>query len=65
MLAMRLLRPGEQLIAQSLPDPDPGPGEIRIRVTACGVCRTDLHVIDGELPLRTLPITPGHEIIGS
>jgi alcohol dehydrogenase, propanol-preferring len=64
MFAMRLMRPGERLVAQELPDPDPAEGEIGIRVTACGVCRTDLHVVDGELPLGSLPITPGHEIIG-
>lgn len=47
-----------------LPDPEPGPGEIRVRVLACGVCRTDLHVVDGDLPDPHLPIIPGHEIIG-
>jgi propanol-preferring alcohol dehydrogenase len=47
-----------------LPDPEPGPTEIRVRVLACGVCRTDLHVIDGELPNPRLPIIPGHEIVG-
>jgi len=47
-----------------LPDPAPGPGEIRVRVLACGVCRTDLHVVDGELPHPVLPIVPGHEIVG-
>lgn len=47
-----------------LPDPIPGPHEIRVRVLACGVCRTDLHVVDGELPQPTLPIIPGHEIVG-
>lgn len=46
------------------PDPQPGPGEIRLRVGACGVCRTDLHVVDGELPDAPLPIVPGHEIVG-
>ncbi|MGE3520959.1 MAG: zinc-dependent alcohol dehydrogenase family protein [Vicinamibacterales bacterium] len=45
-------------------DPAPGPGEIRIRVRACGVCRTDLHIVDGELPESTLPIVPGHEVVG-
>jgi len=44
--------------------PQPGPGEIRLRVEACGVCRTDLHVVDGELPDPHLPIVPGHEIVG-
>src|ERR1700723_3102688 len=47
-----------------LPDRLPGPGEIRVRVAACGVCRTDLHVVDGELPDPVLPIIPGHEIVG-
>lgn len=46
------------------PDPQPRPGEIRLRVGACGVCRTDLHVVDGELPDAPLPIVPGHEIVG-
>ncbi len=46
------------------PDPVPGPGEIRVRVGACGVCRTDLHVVDGDLPNPVLPIVPGHEIVG-
>ena len=47
-----------------LPDRQPGPGEIRIKVSACGVCRTDLHVVDGELPEPKVPIIPGHEIVG-
>ena len=47
------------------PDPVPGPGEVRVRVEACGVCRTDLHVVDGELPDIDLPIVPGHEIVVS
>lgn len=46
------------------PDPKPGPGEILVRVRACGVCRTDLHVIEGELPPRKSPIVPGHQIVG-
>ena len=52
------------LVWTELPDRLPGPGEIRIKVTACGVCRTDLHVVDGELPDPILPIIPGHEIVG-
>ena len=44
--------------------PKPGPGELRLRVLACAVCRTDLHIVDGELPLPVLPIVPGHEIVG-
>jgi propanol-preferring alcohol dehydrogenase len=46
------------------PDPLPGPGEIRVKVGACGVCRTDLHLVDGELPHPQVPIIPGHEIVG-
>jgi propanol-preferring alcohol dehydrogenase len=47
-----------------LPDRQPGPGEIRVKILACGVCRTDLHVVDGELPGPKVPIIPGHEIVG-
>jgi alcohol dehydrogenase, propanol-preferring len=47
-----------------LPHRQPGPGEIRVKVAACGVCRTDLHVVDGELPNPNVPIIPGHEIVG-
>jgi len=46
------------------PDPAPPPGHVRIRVSACGVCRTDLHVVDGELPDIAYPIIPGHEVVG-
>ncbi len=48
-----------------LPLPEPGPGEIRIRVAACGVCHTDLHIAEGDLPLKHSPLTPGHQIVGS
>jgi len=64
MRAMRLHEIGRPLVMDDLLTPDPGPYEIRIRVSACGVCRTDLHVVDGELPNIPLPATPGHEIIG-
>ncbi|MGZ5803975.1 MAG: zinc-dependent alcohol dehydrogenase family protein [Rhizomicrobium sp.] len=64
MHAMRLEKPGQPLVAVDLPNPVPGPGEVRLRVGACGVCRTDLHVVDGELPHPKLPIIPGHEIVG-
>ena len=64
MRAMVLRRPGERLAMEERPDPAPGPGQIRIRIEACGVCRTDLHVVDGELPNPKLPIVPGHEIVG-
>jgi propanol-preferring alcohol dehydrogenase len=64
MQAMVLQRAGGPLEWSQLADRRPGPGEIRVRVTACGVCRTDLHVLDGELPDPKWPIIPGHEIIG-
>jgi alcohol dehydrogenase, propanol-preferring len=64
MLAMILERPGEPLKLIERPHPQPGEGEVSVRVSACGVCRTDLHVVDGELPKPKLPIVPGHEIVG-
>ncbi|MGD0720925.1 MAG: zinc-dependent alcohol dehydrogenase family protein [Roseiarcus sp.] len=64
MHAMMLRRIGAPLEWTELPDRTPGPGEIRVNVGACGVCRTDLHVVDGELPQRKVPIIPGHEIVG-
>jgi D-arabinose 1-dehydrogenase-like Zn-dependent alcohol dehydrogenase len=62
MKAMVLDRPGDPLRLRDIPDPDPGPGQIRLRVAACGVCRTDLHVVDGELGGPALPLVPGHQI---
>ena len=64
MRAMVLNRIGAPLEAIERPDPLPGPGEIRLKISACGVCRTDLHVVDGELPHPRVPIIPGHEIVG-
>jgi len=64
MHAMVLKKLGAALEWTELADRKPGPGEIRLRVAACGVCRTDLHVVDGELPVPKLPIIPGHEIVG-
>ncbi len=64
MWAMQLKTPGTPLIRAELPDRQPGEGEVRVAVAACGVCRTDLHVVDGELPNPKLPIVPGHEIVG-
>jgi propanol-preferring alcohol dehydrogenase len=61
---MILDRPGSPLRLASLPIPQADAGRIQIRVEACGVCRTDLHLIDGELPNPVLPIIPGHEIVG-
>jgi propanol-preferring alcohol dehydrogenase len=64
MQAMVLNAPGEKLTLRTLPCPDPGPGQILIKVTACGVCRTDLHVVDGELSEPKFPLIPGHEVVG-
>ena len=61
---MVLERAGAPLLARELPDPRPGPGQLLVRVRACGVCRTDLHIVDGELPEPKLPLVPGHEIVG-
>jgi alcohol dehydrogenase, propanol-preferring len=61
---MVLERPGAPLRLLELSDRRPMAGEVSIRVAACGVCRTDLHVVDGELPNPKLPIVPGHEIVG-
>ena len=46
------------------PVPEPGPGEILVRVTACAACRTDIHVVEGDLPPRRLPVIPGHQVVG-
>jgi propanol-preferring alcohol dehydrogenase len=64
MKAMVLNKPKTPLEWTGLPDRQPGPGEIRVKVLACGVCRTDLHVLDGELPDPKSPVIPGHEIVG-
>lgn len=64
MRAMQLTAPGAPLRLVELPKPEAGPGEIVVKVLACGVCRTDLHVVDGELPDPKLPLVPGHEIVG-
>jgi len=64
MFAMVLHRPGEPLMPVELPQPAPLRGQVLIKVAACAVCRTDLHVVDGELPNPKLPLIPGHEIIG-
>lgn len=65
-LCLNSARPIEDhpLTMVELPTPIPGPGELRLRVQACGLCRTDLHIIEGDLPLPTLPIVPGHQIVG-
>jgi alcohol dehydrogenase, propanol-preferring len=64
MRAMVLEQPGRQLVMRERPTPAPGAGEILLEIAACGVCRTDLHVVDGELTDPKLPIVPGHEIVG-
>jgi propanol-preferring alcohol dehydrogenase len=64
MDAMVLRHPGEPLQAEELPLPEPADGQLRVRVEACGVCRTDLHVVDGELPDPKLPLVLGHQIVG-
>jgi propanol-preferring alcohol dehydrogenase len=64
MRAMIFEEPGKPLRQSNLPSPKPGPGQISIRVHACAVCRTDLHIVDGELTQPKLPLIPGHEIVG-
>ena len=61
---MVLPAPGAPLQMQEREDPIPGEGQIRVKVSACGVCRTDLHVVDAELPDIKYPVVPGHEIVG-
>ena len=64
MTAMVLKHPGGPLEWTVLPQRQPAAGEVRARVLACGVCRTDLHVVDNELPAIPMPVIPGHEIVG-
>ncbi len=64
MHAMVLTAPGAPLQFQQREDPTPGAGTVRVKIGACGVCRTDLHVVDGELPGIRYPIVPGHEVVG-
>jgi alcohol dehydrogenase, propanol-preferring len=65
MRAMVLERQGEPLRLADLPEPQPGRGQALIRVSACGICRTDLHIVDGELTEPKLPLVPGHQIVGT
>jgi propanol-preferring alcohol dehydrogenase len=65
MRAMVLERQREPLRLAELPDPEPGPGQVLLSVAACGVCRTDLHIVDGELSEPKLPLVPGHQIVGT
>ena len=55
---------GKPLTERDTPVPEPGPGELLLRVLACGVCRTDLHVTEGDLPVHRPGVTPGHEVVG-
>jgi propanol-preferring alcohol dehydrogenase len=64
MRAMRLDAPGTRLRREAIEPPAPGPGHVRLRVRACAVCRTDLHLVDGELPDPKRPVTPGHQVVG-
>lgn len=64
MRAMILEAPGRPLRPAEVPVPRPGAGQVRIKVEACGICRTDLHVLDGELPHPKLPLIPGHQVVG-
>jgi alcohol dehydrogenase, propanol-preferring len=65
MRAMRLERIGEPLRAADAPVPAPGQGQVLLRIRTCAVCRTDLHIVDGEVAAPKLPIVPGHQIVGS
>ena len=65
MKAMRLHEQGRPLMLEDVPVPEPGPEEVLIKVSACAVCRTDLHVCDGDLTQAKLPLIPGHEIVGT
>ncbi|MFI5041634.1 MAG: zinc-dependent alcohol dehydrogenase family protein [Acidimicrobiales bacterium] len=64
MKAMVLHHQREPLRAEEVPAPEPGPGQVLLRVSACGLCRTDLHVVDGELTRPKLPLIPGHQVVG-
>jgi creatinine amidohydrolase len=64
VLAMTLSGPGQPLVMADLPIPEPGEHDIRIKVLSCGVCRTDLHIVDGDLPRKHPGIVPGHEVVG-
>ncbi|MFO0807746.1 MAG: zinc-dependent alcohol dehydrogenase family protein [Gemmataceae bacterium] len=65
MLAMRFAGPRQPLSADDVPVPEPGPEQLLVRIRACGVCRTDLHVVDGDLPNPRPSVIPGHEIVGT
>lgn len=64
MKAMVFDAVGQPLSLRDVPKPEPGPGQVQLKVTACGICRTDLHVVDGDLAEPVLPLIPGHQIVG-
>ena len=64
MKAMVLEAPRQPLVLKEVPKPQPGPGQVLLKVKACGICRTDLHILDGELPEPKLPLIMGHQIVG-
>jgi propanol-preferring alcohol dehydrogenase len=64
-IQMRLRAPGSRLIQETQGIPEPQAGQVLVKVSACGVCRTDLHLVDGELPACRYPVTPGHEVVGT
>jgi propanol-preferring alcohol dehydrogenase len=67
--ALRLHAPAavatRPLVPEETPDPAPGPGQVLVKVSACGICRTDLHVVEGELPVRKTRVIPGHQVVGT
>ncbi len=65
VLKQRAMISSEPLVCQDVPDPEPGPHEILIKVHCCAICRTDLHVIEGDLPAAKSPVIPGHQVVGS
>src|SRR5581483_7943422 len=65
MRAMVLEHPGDALREADLPVPSAGPGQVLLRVHACGICRTDLHIVDGELDRPKLPLVPGHQVVAT
>ncbi len=56
--------PGSPLHLRDIPVPEPGAGQVQLQVAACGICRTDLHVVDGDLKEPVLPLVPGHQLVG-
>lgn len=64
MRAMVMVEPGQPLLPREMPIPEPASGQLQLKVLACGICRTDLHVVDGELTEPALPLIPGHQIVG-